>query len=72
VNARKPIEQGFARKHRDDLGNDSHGGQDQDVHLGVAEEPEQMLPQQRASPLGHIVEMRSKLAVQQQQDDRHA
>ncbi len=37
----------LAREDRQDLGGDAHRGQDQDVDLGVAEEPEEMLPEQR-------------------------
>src|SRR5208282_143384 len=37
----------LARKRGDDVGGDPHRGQDHDVNLGMAEKPEQMLPQQR-------------------------
>lgn len=37
----------LAREHRDDLRGDAEEGQCEDVHLGVAEEPEQVLPQDR-------------------------
>ena len=37
----------FARKDRHDLGNDAEGRQRHDVHLGMPEEPEQVLPEQR-------------------------
>ena len=37
-------EQRLAGERRQDLGNDTHGGQDQDVDLGMAEQPEQVLP----------------------------
>ena len=58
--ARKPIaiarvdhdrvaEERLAREDRDDLGDDAHRGQDQDVHLGVAEDPEQVLPEERVA-----------------------
>ena len=42
-------EQRLAREHRQDLGDDAHAGQDQDVHLGMAEQPEQVLLQQRVA-----------------------
>jgi hypothetical protein len=45
-------EQGLAREHRDDLGDDAEERQRHDVDLGVAEEPEQVLPQDRAAVLG--------------------
>ena len=37
-------EQGLARERGDDLRNDPESGQDQDIHLGMAEYPEQVLP----------------------------
>ena len=41
----------LAREHRQDLGEDPERGQHEDVDLGVAEEPEQVLPQQRRPSL---------------------
>jgi hypothetical protein len=38
----------FAGERRDDLGDDAEEGQRDDVHLGMAEEPEQVLPEHRA------------------------
>ena len=44
----RPVaEHRLAREHREDLGDHAEERQDQDVHLGVAEEPEQVLPQDR-------------------------
>src|ERR1700756_1773621 len=40
-------QQGLASEHRQNRGNDSDGREDGDVHFGMAEEPEQMLPEQR-------------------------
>ncbi len=37
----------LARERRQDVGNDPEAGDDGDVNLRVAEEPEQVLPQQR-------------------------
>ena len=37
----------LAGEDREDLGHDAEVGQGQDVHLGMAEEPEEVLPQQR-------------------------
>ena len=37
---------------RQDLGDDAHGRQDQDVDLGMPEDPEQVLPEQRIAAAG--------------------
>ena len=42
-------EQRLACVGRDDLGDDAHRRQQQDVHLGVREEPEQVLPEDRVA-----------------------
>ena len=42
-------EQRLAAEHRDDLGDDAEERQRDDVDLGVAEEPEQVLPEHRAA-----------------------
>ena len=42
-------EQRLAREHRQDLRDDAHARQDQDVHLGMAEDPEQVLVQDRVT-----------------------
>ena len=41
----------LAGEHRDDLGHDPEGRQDQDVDLRVPEDPEQVLPEQRVGAL---------------------
>ena len=38
----------------DDLGDDAHGRQDQHVNLGMGQEPEQVLPEQRAAAAGDL------------------
>ena len=43
-------------------------GQDQDVHLGVTEDPEQVLPEQRVAAARRVVEVRAEEAVEHQQD----
>ena len=48
-------EQRLAGEHREDLGDHAEERQGDDVHLGVAEEPEQVLPQDRR-PAGRRVE----------------
>ena len=46
--------------------------QDHDVDLGVAEEPEQVLPQQRRAALGRVEERAAEVAVGQQHRRRAA
>ena len=45
-------------------------GQDHDVDLGVAEEPEEVLPQQRRAALGRVEEVRAEVAVGEQHRHR--
>src|SRR5215467_8281812 len=47
VNHHPVTEYRFARKRRQDLRGQTHSGDYGDVDLGVTEEPEQMLPQDR-------------------------
>lgn len=49
-------EDAFTRMHADQIGHDAEGRQCHDIHLGMAEEPEQMLEQQRtaAGVLRHL------------------
>ena len=58
--------QRLAREDRNDLGDNPEGRQDQDIDLRVAEEPEQVLPEQRVAALGDVVEMGAQQAVEQQ------
>ena len=60
----------LAGEHRQHLGEDPERRQHEDVDLGVAEEPEQVLPQQRRAALGRVEEVRPEVAVQQQHRDR--
>ena len=48
---RAVAEDRLAREDRHDLGHDAERRQDQDVDLGMAEEPEQVLPQDGSPPL---------------------
>ena len=57
----------LAREDGDDLGDDPHRRQDHDVDLGVPEEPEDVLVEQRVAALGRDEEVRAGLAVEQQQ-----
>ena len=47
-------EQRLAREHRHDLADDAEDRQDEDVDLGVAEEPEQVLPEERVAALAGL------------------
>ena len=49
VNHHLVAENRLAAERRQDVGRDSHRGKDHDVDLRMAEEPEQVLPQQRMS-----------------------
>ena len=48
----------LSREHREHLRDDSERGQHHDVDLGVAEEPERVLPEERRTPLGGVEEVR--------------
>ena len=56
----------LAREGGEDVRRDAHGGQDQDVDLGVTEEPEQVLPEQRFAAAGRQEEVRAGHAVEEQ------
>jgi hypothetical protein len=59
----------LAAEHRNDLGDDAEERQRDDVHLGVTEEPEQVLPQHR--PAGrHVEDMRTEHPVGGQREQR--
>ena len=73
-------EERFAGEHRDDLGDDAEERDRDDVDLGVAEEPEQVLPQHRTAggrvehvraehPVGHRGEQGG--GEQREDDDDH-
>ena len=69
---RRIAENGFAREDGNDLVGESKSGQDEDVDLRVAEDPEKMHPQnRRAAGLG-IEEMPAKVAVDEQHDLRRS
>ena len=55
---------------RHDVADDAEGRQDHDVDFGVAEEPEQVLEQDRVAAAGRIEEGRAEVAVGQQHGDR--
>ena len=54
VDHRAVAPQRLARVVRDDLGDDAHGRQDQDVDLRVGQEPEQVLPEERVAAAGDL------------------
>ena len=60
----------LAREHRQDLRDDPEGGQHHDVDLGVPEEPEEVLPQQRRAALRGVEEVGAEVAVGEQHRDR--
>ena len=60
----------LAGERRYDMADDAETRQDEDVDLGVAEEPEQMLVQQRIAATGGIEEGRAEVAIRQQHRDR--
>ena len=55
-------EQRLAAEDRDDLGDDAEERQRDDVDLGMAEEPEQVLPQDRAA-VGGVEDVRAEVPV---------
>ena len=61
----------LAAEGRDDLRDDAEARQDDDVHLGVAEDPEEVLPQQRVGAGFGIEELRIECPVEQQQEQGH-
>ena len=59
------------RKRADDHRHDAGRRQKNDVHLGMAEEPEQMLPQQMVAALLIVEESRAEIVIQFEQQRRH-
>ena len=57
-------EQRLAAEHRQHLGDDAEAGQDEDVHLGVTEDPEQVLPQQRIGTRADVEERGAEVALE--------
>ena len=52
ASCRHPVpEQGLAAEHRQQLRDDAEAGQGHDVDLGMAEEPEQVFPQEAAAAM---------------------
>ena len=65
---RRVAEQRFPREDRQDLAHDPPRGQDEDVDLGVAEEPERVLPEQDVPALVGVEEGRPQPAVREEHD----
>src|SRR3546814_3145368 len=59
----------LARESRHDVADDAEGRQDHDVDLGVPEEPEQVLEQNRVAAAGRIEERSAEIAVGEQHGD---
>ncbi len=62
-------EHGLLRERRDDLADDAEARHDQDVHLGMAEEPEQVLEQDRVATAVGREEGRAEVTVGEQHGD---
>ena len=57
-------EEGLAGEGWDDLADNPEAGQDQDVHLGMAEDPEQVLPEQRVGTHLRVKEVGTEVPVE--------
>jgi hypothetical protein len=55
--------QSLARESRNDLGNDAERRQHEDIDLGVAEEPEDVLEQHRVPAARRVEEVRIEVTV---------
>ena len=69
VDQRGVAEDRLTAEDRDHLGDDPEERQRDDVHLGVAEEPEQVLPQQH-SAVGRVVDVGAEVTVGGQPEQR--
>ena len=63
-------EDGFARKHGNDLVGEGEGGQNEDVDLGVAEDPEEVHPENRGAAGLRVEEVAAEVAVDAEHDLR--
>ena len=68
VDHHRVAEERLPGEDRDDLGDDAEGRQDQDVDLGMAEHPEEVLPEERITAGGDLVEAGAGVAIHGQQD----
>ncbi|NCL75368.1 hypothetical protein AIIKEEIJ_02828 [Rhodococcus sp. YH1] len=69
VDQTRVTEDRLAREHREDLRDDAEERQRQHIHLWVAEEPEQVLPQHDSARSG-VEDVSAELAVDEQGDQR--
>src|SRR6185312_8372947 len=69
VHHHRIAEQRLARERRHDFGYEAERRQDQDVDLGVSEQPEEVLPEKRVGSGGDLVERGPEEAVEQQERD---
>ena len=63
-------EHGAPRKRGDDLRDHSERRNENDVNLGMTEEPEQMLPEKCITALGRVEELSSNKSISTQHDAR--
>ena len=68
VDHHRRAEEGLGREGGDHLGDDAHGGQDQDVDLRMGKDPEEMLPEQGIAARGGREEERAEKSVEHQED----
>ena len=61
--------QRLARKHWEHFRNDAEAWKDEDVHLGMAEDPEQVLPQERIGAGSDIEECCTEVALERKQEE---
>ena len=64
-------EQRLAREDRQGLGHDAHAGEDEDVDLGMAEQPEEVLIEEGVAPAVRIEEERPEVAIEVHHDHRN-
>ena len=64
-------EERLAREGGDDLRDHAERREDEDVDLGVAERPEEMLPEVEIGARSHVVEVRPEKPVEHQEDETH-
>jgi hypothetical protein len=68
VDDNRITEQRLLRERRNDVRDDPEGRQDQDVDLRMAEDPEEVLPEDGIAAAGRLEEQRSEHAVEQEED----
>ena len=56
--------QRLTREHRENFGDDSEARKNEDVYLGMTEDPEQVLPQERVGAGSNVEERCAKVALE--------